>query len=148
MVEQKQTEAAGLDFSLHQVVCGKGTHRTQSIVSCPVNLSFVSSLLPLARSSTPSPYYCKSSHTLHATHHLAFAFTHNVFSFRLLPVQNNPAAFAMTDRQKVEGAQKVHVEMNRLRMDMAIGRAPPLNESQLHHHLEVSTALAARRWQA
>ncbi|MEW5319500.1 MAG: hypothetical protein WDW38_010647 [Sanguina aurantia] len=51
-------------------------------------------------------------------------------------LQNNPAAFAMTDRQKVEGAQKVHVEMNRLRMDMAIGRAPPLNESQLHHHLE------------
>ncbi|MEW5303956.1 MAG: hypothetical protein WDW36_006600 [Sanguina aurantia] len=60
-------------------------------------------------------------------------------------LQNNPVAFAMTDRQKVEGAQKVHVEMNRLRMDMAIGRAPPLNESQLHHHLE-ATVGAGSLW--
>lgn len=37
----------------------------------------------------------------------------------------------MTDRQKVEGAQKVHIEEARVRFDMAIGKLPPLNEEQV-----------------
>lgn len=50
-------------------------------------------------------------------------------------LKNNPDAFALSDLQKVEGAQEVHVEEARLRMDMAIGRAPPMGERQIFEHL-------------
>ena len=50
-------------------------------------------------------------------------------------LKNNPDAFALSDLQKVEGAQAVHVEEARLRMDMAIGRAPPMGERQIFEHL-------------
>lgn len=55
-----------------------------------------------------------------------------VLSFTL---QNNEDAFAMTDRQKIEGAHAVHVEEARMRMDAAIGKAPPLTEEHLLEHL-------------
>lgn len=40
----------------------------------------------------------------------------------------NPDAFAMTDRQKVESAQTVHIEEARIKMDVAIGRLPPMEK--------------------
>ena len=40
-------------------------------------------------------------------------------------------AFALSDRVKVEGAQEIHLHEMRLRMDAAIGRAPPLKEDEL-----------------
>ena len=43
----------------------------------------------------------------------------------------NSEVFALTDRKKVEGAKEVHKHELRLRMDAAIGRAPPLTEPQL-----------------
>ena len=43
----------------------------------------------------------------------------------------NPDVFALTDRKKVEGAKEVHKHELRLRMDAAIGRAPPLTEPVL-----------------
>jgi len=55
-----------------------------------------------------------------------------VLSFTL---QNNAEAFAMTDRQKVEGAQKVHIEEARLRFDMAIGKMAPVTEDEILLHL-------------
>lgn len=58
--------------------------------------------------------------------------TDPVLSFTL---QNNPDAFAMTDRQKIEGAQKVHIEESRVRMDMAIGRSPPIDDVEMLQHL-------------
>jgi len=58
-----------------------------------------------------------------------------VLSFTL---QNNPLAFALTDRQKIEGADKVHIEEARVRFDMAIGKLPPLNEEQILDHLRDS----------
>jgi hypothetical protein len=48
---------------------------------------------------------------------------------------NNPDAFAMTTRQKIEGASRVHQEEARVRMLMAIGQAPPLNEADMLQHL-------------
>ena len=42
-----------------------------------------------------------------------------VLSFTL---QNNEEAFAMNDMQKVEGAEAVHVEETRVRMDVALGK--------------------------
>ncbi|KAI8471925.1 MAG: CemA family-domain-containing protein [Monoraphidium minutum] len=55
-----------------------------------------------------------------------------VLSFTLV---NNPDAFAMTGRQKIEGASRVHQEEARVRMMMAIGQAPPLNEREMVSHL-------------
>ncbi|KAG1671691.1 hypothetical protein FOA52_007483 [Chlamydomonas sp. UWO 241] len=54
--------------------------------------------------------------------------------------QNNEDAFAMNDLQKVEGARALHVEETRLRLDAAIGKAPPLNaEHMLEHMREFAT---------
>lgn len=50
-------------------------------------------------------------------------------------LKNNPDAFALSDLQKVEGAAAVHVEEARLRMDMAIGRAPVMAEMKIFEHL-------------
>ncbi|KAJ9505099.1 hypothetical protein QJQ45_020834 [Haematococcus lacustris] len=50
-------------------------------------------------------------------------------------LQNNSEAFAMTDRQKIEGAGKVHIEEARLRFEMAIGKLPPLGEEAILEHL-------------
>jgi len=47
----------------------------------------------------------------------------------------SPEAFALSDRQKVEGAERVHKEELRLQMDIAIGRSPPLTDDQLQHRL-------------
>jgi hypothetical protein len=55
-----------------------------------------------------------------------------ILSFTLA---NNPNAFAMTGRQKIEGSQHVHEEEARVRMLMAIGQAPPLNEREMSQHL-------------
>ena len=55
-----------------------------------------------------------------------------ILSFTLA---NNPDAFAMTSRQKVEGAERVHQEEARVRMLMAIGQAPPLDEVGMARHL-------------
>ena len=43
----------------------------------------------------------------------------------------NPHAFQITDRQKLEGAKEVHKAEMRMRMDAAIGRAPPLSYDEL-----------------
>lgn len=43
----------------------------------------------------------------------------------------NPNAFALSDKEKVEGAREVEIHEMRLRMDAAIGRAPPLIEEEL-----------------
>jgi hypothetical protein len=57
-----------------------------------------------------------------------------MLSCRILP-QNNPNAFAMTERQKIEGASAVHLEETRVKMMMAIGQAPPLDDSTMLRHL-------------
>lgn len=44
-------------------------------------------------------------------------------------------AFALSDRAKVEGAHEVHLHEMRLRMDAAIGKAPPLGEDELQVHI-------------
>lgn len=44
-------------------------------------------------------------------------------------------AFAMSDRQKVEGAKEVHKEELRLRMEASIGRRPALTNDELQLHL-------------
>lgn len=46
-----------------------------------------------------------------------------------------PNAFAISDRQKLEGAEMVHKEELRLQMDVAIGRHPPLTDDQLQGRL-------------
>lgn len=48
---------------------------------------------------------------------------------------HDPEAFELTDRQKVEGAHAVREEETRLRMNMAIGSAPPLTEVEFLQHL-------------
>ncbi|WIA38714.1 hypothetical protein OEZ86_002014 [Tetradesmus obliquus] len=60
------------------------------------------------------------------------AITEPVLSFSL---QNNPNAFAMTGRQKIEGASAVHLEETRVKMMMAIGQAPPLDDESMLRHL-------------
>jgi hypothetical protein len=50
-------------------------------------------------------------------------------------LQNNPNAFAMTERQKIEGAGAVHLEETRVKMMMAIGQAPPLDDATMLRHL-------------
>jgi hypothetical protein len=47
----------------------------------------------------------------------------------------NPAAFALTDGQKVEGAEAVHREEVRLRMEASLGQAPPLADADMLAHL-------------
>lgn len=47
----------------------------------------------------------------------------------------NPEAFALTDEQKVEGAQEVHKEELRLKLEAAVGQAPPLTDEVLLQHL-------------
>ncbi len=44
-------------------------------------------------------------------------------------------AFAVSDRQKVEGAHEIHKEELRLRMEAAIGRHPALTNDELQVHL-------------
>eukprot|EP00878_Enallax_costatus_P039759 GHUV01045657.1.p1 GENE.GHUV01045657.1~~GHUV01045657.1.p1 ORF type:complete len:399 (+),score=109.72 GHUV01045657.1:454-1650(+) len=61
------------------------------------------------------------------------AITQPVLSFSL---QNNPNAFAMTERQKIEGAAAVHMEETRVKMMMAIGQAPPLDDGGMLRHLQ------------
>jgi hypothetical protein len=63
-------------------------------------------------------------------------------------LQNNPNAFALTEHQKLEGAQALHMEETRVKMMMAIGQLPPMDEAgmlqHLHHHaLEVRTPAVA-----
>ena len=43
----------------------------------------------------------------------------------------NPNAFAISEKQKVEGAKEIHKAEMRMRMDAAIGRAPPLAYNEL-----------------
>ncbi|EFJ52816.1 hypothetical protein VOLCADRAFT_86170 [Volvox carteri f. nagariensis] len=50
-------------------------------------------------------------------------------------LRNNPDAFELSEIQKYEGAKAVHVEETRLRLDMAIGRLPPMTELQMFEHL-------------
>lgn len=47
----------------------------------------------------------------------------------------SPNAFALNDRQKIEGAELVHKEELRLQMDVAIGKHPPLSDDQLQERL-------------
>lgn len=47
----------------------------------------------------------------------------------------NAEAFAPTDKQKVQGAHRVQVEEMRLRMEEAVGYAPPLSDYDLFKHL-------------
>lgn len=46
-----------------------------------------------------------------------------------------PNAFALNDRQKIEGAEMVHKEELRLQMDVAIGKHPPLTDDQMQGRL-------------
>lgn len=50
-------------------------------------------------------------------------------------LQNNPNAFQLTEHQKLEGAQALHMEETRVKMMMAIGQIPPMNEAGMLHHL-------------
>lgn len=43
----------------------------------------------------------------------------------------NPNAFALSDMAKVEGGKEIHLHEMRLRMNAAIGRAPPISEDEL-----------------
>ncbi|BDA48808.1 Proton extrusion protein PcxA [Coccomyxa sp. Obi] len=47
----------------------------------------------------------------------------------------NPQVFAVSDREKVEGAKLVHRHELRLRMDAAIGRAPPISDMEMQMEL-------------
>lgn len=47
----------------------------------------------------------------------------------------NPHAFEISEKQKIEGAKDVHKAEMRMRMDAAIGRAPPLSYSELQAQL-------------
>jgi hypothetical protein len=49
--------------------------------------------------------------------------------------QINPEAFALRDEQKVEGAEAMHREEIRLRLESSIGQAPPLTEQEMFEHL-------------
>ena len=51
--------------------------------------------------------------------------------FFALAQKYNPEVFTLTDREKVEGAHEVRKHVLRLRMDAAIGRAPPLVDEEL-----------------
>lgn len=53
----------------------------------------------------------------------------------------DPNAFALSDHVKVEGAHEIHLHEMRLRMDAAIGRAPPLNEDELQVSCTICNAL-------
>lgn len=44
-------------------------------------------------------------------------------------------AFAVSDRQKIEGAHEIHKEELRLRMEAAIGRYPALTNEEMQVHL-------------
>jgi hypothetical protein len=70
---------------------------------------------------------CVLHHTLNATHRSTPP-THR-------PAQNNPNAFTLTEHQKLEGAQALHMEETRLKMMMAIGQIPPLDEAATLQHL-------------
>lgn len=47
----------------------------------------------------------------------------------------NPHAFEISEKQKIEGAKDIHKAEMRMRMDAAIGRAPPLSYSELQAQL-------------
>ncbi|CAL5223632.1 g6176 [Coccomyxa viridis] len=47
----------------------------------------------------------------------------------------NSQVFALSDREKIEGAKEIHKHELRLRMDAAIGRAPPLSDFELQTEL-------------
>lgn len=49
----------------------------------------------------------------------------------------NPHAFEISEKQKLEGAKEVHKAEMRMRMDAAIGRAPPLSYTELQAQLRV-----------
>jgi hypothetical protein len=80
---------------------------------------------------TDQQSYCKSS-ALQLPH---AAGSHVPLCCAALPLQNNPNAFAMTERQKMEGAGAVHLEETRVKMMMAIGQAPPLDDAEMLRHL-------------
>ncbi len=48
----------------------------------------------------------------------------------------NPHAFEISERQKIEGAKDIHKAEMRMRMDAAIGRAPPLSYNELQAQLK------------
>ena len=48
----------------------------------------------------------------------------------------NPHAFEISERQKIEGAKDIHKAEMRMRMDAAIGRAPPLSYTELQAQLK------------
>lgn len=50
-------------------------------------------------------------------------------------LQNNPSAFSLSEHQKLEGAQALHMEETRVKMMMAIGQIPPLDEAGMLQHL-------------
>lgn len=63
--------------------------------------------------------------------------------------ERNPQVFALRDEQKVEGAHELHMEEIRLRMEAALGQAPPLNEEALLERLsEEAGAIDLRGRQA
>lgn len=47
----------------------------------------------------------------------------------------NPDAFALSDRQKVEGAEEMHREEVRMRLEASIGQAPSLSDEAMLEHL-------------
>jgi hypothetical protein len=49
----------------------------------------------------------------------------------------NPAAFALSDDQKVAGAEAMHREEVRLRLEASLGQAPPLSDEAMLAHLRV-----------
>ena len=49
----------------------------------------------------------------------------------------NPHAFEISEKQKLEGAKEVHKAEMRMRMDAAIGRAPPLSYTELQAQLRL-----------
>lgn len=49
----------------------------------------------------------------------------------------NPAAFALSDEQKVAGAEAMHREEVRLRLEASLGQAPPLSDEAMLAHLRV-----------
>lgn len=58
----------------------------------------------------------------------------------------NPEAFALRDEQKVEGAEAMHREEIRLRLETSIGQAPPLTDQEMFEHLhEEAVAFAEEK---
>ena len=57
----------------------------------------------------------------------------------------NPDAFALSDEQKVAGADEMHQEEVRLRMEASLGQAPPLTDDAILRHLHEEAVQFAER---